>query len=242
MRVLRVGRTSEGMHLPSWLDPPLFRGPAIRRVATTAAPRDEKTDGIEAVAPANSAAGGSHSRTTRRRRAPPRPRRAGWPRRVSQRARAGPRTMSPRRRTLAARRPMPARSAGPRQGRRLNGRSSRPDAVERQLGGQRQADGADRYRDRRPSGQATAGQLEGHAGHGLGLRPRDQHTAIDPQVEVPKAPPAGHVLRSVRRRHDGQHGVEMGDPAVRRRLVGASSRSAPWRPRRAKSRPADPTT
>ncbi len=84
------------------------------------------------------------------------------------------------------------------------------------------------------------GEVDGDAGDDLGLRPRDQHPAVDEQVEVAEAPPAEHVGERLAGRVAGEHGVEVGDhalrsPARRARRRGGRPR---WPPRTATAPPA----
>ena len=93
--------------------------------------------------------------------------------------------------------------------------------AEWELVGDRQADGA-RARpevgDRDGAGQRP-GQVDRDAGDDLGLGPRDQHAAVDGEVEVPEAPAPEHVGERLAGPVPGDHRVEVGDHPLGRRLV-----------------------
>ena len=71
-------------------------------------------------------------------------------------------------------------------------------------------------RDRQRSGPR---QLDGDPGDDLGLGPGDQHAPVDGEVEVAERPPAEDVGERFTGGVPGEHRVEVGDHPVRRRLV-----------------------
>ena len=71
---------------------------------------------------------------------------------------------------------------------------------------------------------SVAGQLDGDAGDDLGLRPRDQHPAVDGQVEVAEAPAAEHVRQRLAGRDGGRAWRRGGRPCAA--VAGSSSTSS----------------
>ncbi len=70
------------------------------------------------------------------------------------------------------------------------------------------------------TGRASAArQLDGDAGDHLGLRAGDEHAPIDEQVEVTEPPPAEHIGERLAGSVAFEHGVEVGDHPLGRRLV-----------------------
>ena len=147
-------------------------------------------------------------------------------------ASGGRRTSRPRRcGRWPPRRPIPARLA------RATSRASgddvgRPDGRRRRPAARRRAPGRwrpSRCRDRRSStgGGSRPGQLDGDAGDDLGLRPRDQHPAVDGEVEVAEPPAAEDVRPAAHRRGGGRSWRRGGRPCpTGRRLVEPTSLEA----------------
>ena len=122
-------------------------------------------------------------------------------------------------------RPMPA-GVGPGDGQRVLGDVGGPDVDQRLLGRQRQRRWRpSRCRDRpraagwrrwrrggRPAGRP---RRSARLDHLLGLRPGDQHPAVDEQVEVAEAPAAEHVLQRLAGAGDGPAGRRSGPGGAR---------------------------